>query len=278
MEKYRLLRIALLENKILSPEELYPAPLAKKEQILLAHAETYYEQIETGSVPAFIMKRIGFPWSERVILRSRASVGGFMAACTTAIDEGFSANLSGGTHHAHHDRGEGFCVFNDFAIASLYLLSVQKVKKILIIDLDVHQGNGNSSILGNHKDVFVFSMHGKNNYPFEKIPSHLDVELPDNCEDEQYLSELEKHLSSLSNKPFDFIMYQAGVDPLKGDRFGKLSLSFEGLKSRDQMVFDFAKKLNIPMAMALGGGYAEPIENTIRAHLNTYRIAKLNFP
>jgi len=276
MEKYRDLRLKLLEKHILSADELFPAPLATREQILSVHSEHYYDSIENGSIDPKAMKEIGFPWSERIILRSRASVGGFIAACLNALDTGISGNLSGGTHHAHRDKGEGFCVFNDFAIASTWLISQKRMTTALILDLDVHQGNGNSSILNQSKDIFVCSMHGKNNYPFRKVPSHLDVELPDHCSDEIYHQFLDQTLNKLSQMKFDLILYQAGVDPLKTDRFGKLDLTLEGLRLRDQKVFNYAFETKTPIAIALGGGYSEPIEETITAHCNTYREAKIH--
>jgi len=275
MEKYRNLRLKLLEQNIISTEELFPAPLASREQILLVHSEQYYDSIENGSIEAKAMKEIGFPWSERIILRSRASVGGFIAACSEALNHGVSGNLSGGTHHAHRDKGEGFCVFNDFAIASTWLIHQRKIKSALILDLDVHQGNGNSSILNQSKDIFICSMHGKNNYPFRKISGHLDVDLPDHCNDEIYHHSLDETLNKVAKMKFDLILYQAGVDPLKNDRFGKLDLSLEGLRLRDRKVFNFAYESRTPIAIALGGGYSDPIEDTITAHCNTYREAKL---
>ncbi|GAB4010551.1 MAG: histone deacetylase [Bdellovibrio sp.] len=274
MEKYRRLRQILIEEKILLPQELYPAPLASKEQIILAHDETYFEQIENGTIDPKIMREIGFPWSERIILRSRASVGGFLAACQEALKTGLSGNLSGGTHHAHRDRGEGFCVFNDFAVACLYLKQEKKAKNILILDLDVHQGNGNSSILKGTDGITICSIHGKNNYPFRKVASDIDVELEDDCGDEEYLKQLDILLQKIKSSQFDLIMYQAGVDPLATDKFGKLALTHHGLAERDQKVFHFALKMKCPIVLAMGGGYADPIEDSLKAHTQTYKIAK----
>lgn len=271
MEKYRLLHEALLREEILSEAQLFPAPLAEWEDLIRAHDEAYVTGLMNHTLSAKELRPIGLTWSEKLLERSLASTGGFVAAATCALETGFSGLLAGGTHHAHRDRGEGYCVFNDFAVAALKLLDEKKVQKILIIDLDVHQGNGNSSILGKRDDVFIFSMHGEKNYPFRKIPSHLDVALPQGAEDSDYLRALENALRCLPND-FDVIFYQAGVDNLKEDTLGTFNLSFEGLMERDRMVFEFAK--GKPLAMAIGGGYAKPIDLTVRAHVNTYQVAK----
>ena len=274
MEKYRLLHEALVQEGLLAEAQLFPAPLAKVEDLLLAHDEPYVTGLMNHTLTEKELRPIGLTWSEKLLERSLASTGGFVAAAESALETGFSGLLAGGTHHAHRDRGEGYCVFNDFAVAALKLLSEKKVKKILIIDLDVHQGNGNSSILGMRDDVFIFSMHGEKNYPFRKVPSHLDVALPQGSEDSDYLSALEVALKKLPSDA-DMIFYQAGVDNLKEDTLGTFNLSFEGLKERDRMVFQFTK--GKPLAMAIGGGYAKPIELTVEAHVNTYRIAKEYF-
>jgi acetoin utilization deacetylase AcuC-like enzyme len=271
MEKYRLLRESLLEEKILLPQQLTPAPQASLSDILIAHEAHYATHFIQGSLPEKELRPIGLTWSEKLVERSLAAVGGFIQASESALENGFSSLLAGGTHHAHSNRGEGFCVFNDFAVAALRLLKLQKVKKILIIDLDVHQGNGNSSILGQREDVFILSLHGEKNYPFRKVKSHLDVALPAGTSDSEYLQALKSALA-LIPKDFDLIFYQAGVDNLKEDSLGTFNLTFEGLILRDKMVFEFAQKT--PLAMAIGGGYAKPIEHTIRAHMNTFKVAR----
>ena len=260
-----------MQEGLLVESQLFPAPLAKVEDLLLAHDEPYVMGLINHTLTEKELRPIGLTWSEKLLERSLASTGGFVAAAESALETGFSGLLAGGTHHAHRDRGEGYCVFNDFAVGALKLLSEKKVKKILIIDLDVHQGNGNSSILGMREDVFIFSMHGEKNYPFRKVPSHLDVALPQGSEDSDYLSALEEALKKLPSDA-DMIFYQAGVDNLKEDTLGTFNLSFEGLKERDLMVFQFAK--GKPLAMAIGGGYANPIELTVEAHVNSYRVAK----
>lgn len=275
MEKYRLLYEKLIEERILSADQIYPAPPVEISDLLLAHDERYVFGFRDGTLPAAELRPIGLPWSYELFVRSLHSVGGFIAATENAISNGFSAVLAGGTHHAHRDRGEGYCVFNDFAVGALRLLTTGRMKKILIIDLDVHQGNGNSSILGEREDVFIFSMHGERNYPFRKVKSHLDIALPQGAGDEEYLSALEKALPSLPAA--DMIFYQAGVDVLKEDVLGTFAMSFEGIRTRDRMIFEFAKKTNTPLAMAIGGGYSKPVDLTVRAYANTFVTARESF-
>ncbi|MCR9203715.1 MAG: histone deacetylase [Halobacteriovoraceae bacterium] len=274
MDKYRLIREKLLSQEILKEENLFEAPLAKVDDILRVHSRTFYDAVANGSLDKKAQRLIGFPWSEVMIKRSRASVGGFVSAVESAIENGIAGNLSGGTHHSFADHGEGFCVFNDFAVAALKCIHEFDFHDILLIDLDVHQGNGNASILRNYEEVFVFSMHGGNNYPYKKVASDLDIDLPDNTDDEKYLSTLTKVLSRFSQRKWDIILYQAGVDPLKEDTLGKLALTQQGLKERDLLVLKFAKERNIPIALGLGGGYSMPISQTVQAHLNTYLAVK----
>ena len=271
MQKYRLLREKLLLDEVVATSQLTPAEKVSQEDLLRAHSPHYVNGLFQNTLAEKELRPIGLTWSEDLLNRSLTSVGGFLAATDSALKNGFSALLAGGTHHAHADRGEGYCVFNDFAVAALRLLSQEKVKKILIIDLDVHQGNGNSSILGNRDDVFILSLHGEKNYPFRKVPSHLDVGLPEKTGDADYLQALESSLKLLPSD-FDMIFYQAGVDNLKEDTLGTFELTFDGLKQRDRMVFEFAGKT--PIAMAIGGGYAKPIELTVEAHVNTFKIAR----
>lgn len=272
--KYKMLRDYLLKEKILEPHELSESPLATDEELCLAHDAQYVSSIKNGTVETDILKRIGFPWSYNLYLRSCATVGGALAAAKWALKNNISGNLAGGTHHAHYDRGEGYCVFNDIAVATKYLLKNYLAKRIAIIDLDVHQGNGNSSILKNENNVFVFSIHGEKNYPFIKIPSHLDIALPTGVEDEAYLQALDNGMKEVKKFSPDFIFYQMGVDPLIYDALGKMSLSYEGLMARDRTVLEFAKMNQISISLALGGGYAKPIERSVEAYANTYRVIK----
>jgi acetoin utilization deacetylase AcuC-like enzyme len=274
MKKYALLREYLLNKNILSIDELSLSPLCSIEDLLYAHDASYITEIKTGNVNLENFKRIGFPWSPELFIRSCASVGGAKMSALSALTNKISGNLSGGTHHAHRDRGEGFCVFNDVAVVCNYLLQNNLVQKIAIIDLDVHQGNGNSSILGNNPNIFILSLHGEKNYPYTKVPSTLDIALPDFTEDSEYLIALESALQKVMNFNPDFIFYQMGVDGLKQDKLGKLNLSFEGLMKRDRMVLTLAKNKNIPITLNLGGGYADPIELSVEAYANTYRVAK----
>lgn len=274
MSKYRLLREALLSQGIVSASQLHPAPLISQQDLLRVHSPEYVEGIRSNSLPVKVTRPIGLPVSEALYTRSLAAVGGFVRATELALETGYSALLAGGTHHAFADRGEGFCVFNDFAVAALKLLQDRKVKNILILDLDVHQGNGTSAILGERKDVFIVSLHGERNYPFRKVPSHLDVPLPAGTGDAVYLAHLTEVLDHLMKMNFDIVFYQAGVDVLEHDSLGTFQLTFEGVKRRDELVFEFSCNKNIPIAMAIGGGYSSPIEHTVTAHVATFAAAR----
>lgn len=274
IEKYRMLHDFLVTNQILTPEMIFEAPLASVDELLLAHTKQYIEQMRDGLVPIDIMKRIGFPWTQVLYDRSRSTVGGAIGAARAALKDGISGNLAGGTHHAHADRGEGYCVFNDIAVAARLLKSENLANKIAIIDLDVHQGNGNSSIFAEDKDIFILSLHGERNYPFKKVPSTIDVALADGTEDEEYLLKLKSALDLVLNFDPDFIFYQMGVDPLKEDVLGNLNLTLDGLMQRDRMVLSAAHQREIPISLALGGGYAKPIELSVQAYANTYKVVR----
>lgn len=267
-----MLREKLLQENVLSENQLFKAPKASDEDLLLAHDEHYVNGLKDNTLSEKELRPIGLPWSEQLLLRSYCAVGGFISATENALQDGFSAMLAGGTHHAHAGSGEGYCIFNDFAVAALKLIKNNHAKKVLIIDLDVHQGNGNSSILGNRDDIFILSLHGERNYPFRKVPSHMDIPLPANTGDTEYLKALEMALGRIDVGDFDIVLYQAGVDNLKEDKLGTFELTFDGLKRRDRMVFEYVK--NKPVAMAIGGGYADPIELTVEAHVNTFKEAK----
>ncbi len=277
MSKYRMLRDLLITEKIIQNTELNESPLASTELLVLAHDKNYIQAMRTGEIDLKIIKRIGFPWSPELYTRSCATVGGAVEAAKSALQNKIAGNLAGGTHHAHADRGEGYCVFNDIAVASRYLQKNNLTQKIAIIDLDVHQGNGNSSILINDPDLFIFSMHGEKNYPFVKVPSHLDIALPEGADDEMFIQNLELGLKEIKKFKPDFIFYQMGVDPLKEDKLGKMNLTFTGLMKRDEMVLSYAREYKIPISLALGGGYADPIELSVQAYANTYRVAKKIF-
>ncbi len=274
MEKYGLLRNSLLEEGILAPHELHVAPLAEREEILLAHTAEYIDHFFAGTLDPKIIRRIGLPWSPRFVERTRATCGGTIAAMQTAYYEGFSGNLAGGTHHAFADRGEGFCVFNDIAVGLGVLFQKRLIRKAAVIDLDVHQGNGTAALFQNNPAVYTLSVHGAKNYPFTKVPSTRDVDVHDNCGDEEYLAIVERELPAIRAFDPDFLVYQAGVDILKEDALGRLSVSHQGVYERDRMVFDFAQSLGVPLAMTLGGGYAKPIQPTIRGYMQSYIVAK----
>jgi acetoin utilization deacetylase AcuC-like enzyme len=275
MEKYRLLRQKLLAEKYLHPKQIRQAPEIELEDLLRAHTADYVYGLKNNTLSEKQLKPIGLPWSEALWKRSLTSVGGFVAACETALTLGLSGCLAGGTHHAHADRGEGYCVFNDFAVAALKLLQQKKIKHLLILDLDVHQGNGNSSLLGQHPQVFICSIHGRDNYPFRKVASHLDVALEKGCDDTTYLKHLDKVLLQLSEHPFDFVMYQAGVDVLKEDVLGTFHLSQEGIFTRDKKVLSWCFEKRIPLAFAIGGGYSRPLEHTLDAYTQLFRAAQI---
>lgn len=270
--KYALLRELLLKEETLSTSQLQIAPMADFALLSLAHSADYIRAMENGTVSIDIIKRVGFPWSPELFRRTSATVGGGVQSALSALEYGVAGCLAGGTHHAHFDRGEGYCVFNDIAVAARLLIRKHRIKKIAIIDLDVHQGNGNSSILGNDKEVFIVSIHGEKNYPFRKVPSSIDIGLPDGATDEMYLEALRTVMTEVERFEPEFLFYQMGVDPLKEDKLGKLSLTYEGLMARDRTVLQFAKDRAIPISLALGGGYADPIELSVRAYANTYKV------
>jgi acetoin utilization deacetylase AcuC-like enzyme len=219
------------------------------------------------------MRRIGFPWSENLVRRTLASVGGTLRAARDAADSGFGGNLAGGTHHAFRSEGAGFCVFNDLAIAVAELRRDGRARRIVILDLDVHQGDGTAAIFSGDDDVLTISVHSRNNFPFRKQQSRLDIELEDGVSDARYLEEVQRVLSQASAFRPEFVLYQAGVDGLSEDRLGRLSLTAAGLEARDRAVLKWCRRNGLPVAITLGGGYADPIERTADAHANTFRVA-----
>jgi acetoin utilization deacetylase AcuC-like enzyme len=272
MEKYSKLR-----NLVGTVEgiELVEAPAASDTQILYAHDPQYLIKIIQGNLDSKEQREIGFPWSEKMVERSRRSAGATVAACKAAMSEGVAVNLAGGTHHAYRDMGSGFCVFNDSAIAARALQKeVSSKLKIAIIDLDVHQGNGTASILQQDSSIFTLSMHGENNFPFKKEVSDLDFGLADECEDQTYLQALENCLDELDTRfrP-DSLIFLAGADPHEGDRLGRLKISSEGMRLRDQAVLQYALDRNLPIALSMAGGYGKEIESTVQIHFQTIKTA-----
>lgn len=263
--KYKLLRETLeAEGNC----DLWPAPLADPADLELAHDPAYVKSFLEGTIEPAAMRRIGFPWSEQLVRRTLASAGGTLAAAADALARGFGANLAGGTHHAFRGEGSGFCVFNDIAIA------IRKCgRRAAVVDLDVHQGDGTAAIFESDPSVLTVSLHGENNFPFRKRISGIDIGLGDGAGDDEYL----RHLAGVLPRVVQFlpqiVFYQSGVDALAGDRLGRLRLSPEGLRRRDAMVFEMCRLHRLPLVLTLGGGYSDPIEETVKAHASTYRDA-----
>lgn len=278
MEKYSLLRQRLLASGEFADADFNTPAAATPEELQRAHDPAYVRRVTRGELSAAELKRIGFPWSPGMVERSLRSAGATLAACRAALADGCSANLAGGTHHAHADRGEGFCVFNDAAVAARAMQAEGRVERVAIIDCDVHQGNGTAAILHGDDSVFTFSIHGARNFPFDKESSDLDLELPDGTNDDAYLAALDAGLNEVfaRSRP-DLVIYLAGADPYAGDRLGRLSLSFAGLAARDRRVFSACRERGIPVALAMAGGYARPIEDTVTIHATTVLAAKRCF-
>ena len=272
--KYRLLKAKLERDGTLSGASLEPSPVAGITDIERAHAPEYVAAVLAGTLDIDAQRQIGLPWSEVLALRARVVVGGALAAARAALHDGLSGQLAGGTHHAHADFGSGFCVFNDLAVTALTLLAEGAVRRVAILDLDVHQGDGNAAILRGHPHVFVASLHGANNFPFAKAVSDLDIALPDGTGDDAYLAALEPALEQVAAFRPDLILYLSGADPLASDRLGRLALTFAGLLDRDRRVFELARRLRVPVSIAIGGGYADPISDSVEVYANTFRAGR----
>jgi acetoin utilization deacetylase AcuC-like enzyme len=280
MAKYARLRERLAAE--LPELRLGQALPASDGELALVHTPAYIDAVTKGTLSATAQREIGFPWSPAMAERARRSVGATLQACRSAMGgAGLAANLAGGTHHAYADKGSGFCVFNDFAVAAR-LMQAEHARmhrargplRVAIIDLDVHQGNGTARIFANDPSVFTLSLHGARNFPFRKEPGDLDVELPDGCGDIEYLDALEQALGELERR-FEpgLVLYLAGADPHEGDRLGRLKLTFDGLEARDRRVMDWAWQRRLPLAIAMGGGYGVDLEDTVQVQINTYRTA-----
>lgn len=272
MEKYSRLRDLVGSQAGI---ELVEAPSATDTQILYAHHPSYLIKVIEGTLSAQEQREIGFPWSSQMVERSRRSAGATVAAAKTAFQEGIAANLAGGTHHAYRDTGSGFCVFNDSAIAARTLQKeINPSLKVAVIDLDVHQGNGTAAILQNDDSIFTLSIHGENNFPFKKERSDLDVGLADGCNDEIYLHSLSTALDQLDSRfKADCLIFLAGADPHEGDRLGRLNISKDGMRLRDEMVFQYALDRQLPIAFSMAGGYGKEIESTVDIHFQTIKTA-----
>jgi len=277
MRKYSRLRDRLSQE--LPSLQMQAAPPASDGELALVHTPAYIQAVCTGTLPEPMQREIGFPWSEAMVERSRRSAGATIAAARVALREGLAGNLAGGTHHASSDKGGGFCVFNDAAVTARlmqaeYFRHSKRVLQVAVIDLDVHQGNGTAQIFAHDESVFTLSLHGEKNFPFRKVQSDLDVDLPDGTSDEPYLQALHLALETLEHR-FDagLVIYLAGADPHEGDRLGRLKLSYDGLVARDRAVIDWAWQRRIPLVMCMAGGYGRDIETTVQVQVNTWTVA-----
>lgn len=275
MLKYELIPGQLMYEGVITQDNLFEPGLCPDKTVLLTHAPEYLEKLHSQTLSAKEQRAIGFPQSAALTQRELVIAQGSIDCCDYARKNGVSLNVAGGTHHAFRNRGEGFCLLNDFGVAANYLTRHKLADKIIIIDLDVHQGNGTAAIFSGRKDVFTFSMHGEKNYPFHKEKSHLDVPLADGTNDEEYLDLLAHHLPKLLDefKP-DFAFYLSGVDILSTDKFGKLKVSIDGCAARDRFVFEQLYSRQIPCTVAMGGGYSPDVRTIVKAHCNTFKLAK----
>ena len=274
IEKYALLRERVVSDGVVPAELVHDPARVSRDDLLLVHTADYVDRFTNGELTRDEIRKLGFPWSEELVERSYRSAGGTVEAAQCALDAGIAMNLAGGTHHAFSSHGEGFCVFNDTAIAVRALQREGRIERAAIVDLDVHQGNGTHAVFAGDESVFTFSMHGGRNYPFHKVPGRLDIELADRTGDDEYLDLLKGALPKVLNEARpDLVVYLAGADPHSSDRLGRLSLSFDGLARRDFLVIDQCREIGLPVAVTIGGGYGEPIDNTVVAHVTTARIA-----
>jgi acetoin utilization deacetylase AcuC-like enzyme len=273
MAKYAGLREALIRDGIVSIDDLHEAPQAAWEDLRLVHTPAYVDAIREGTLSAQGQRLIGFPWSPQMVERARRSVGATIAAADAAIADVCAANLAGGTHHAFADRGEGYCVFNDVAVAIRRLQQTGRARRAAVVDCDVHQGNGTAAIFRGDAEVFTCSLHGAKNYPFRKELSDLDVELDDGTGDEPYLAALAHSLDMVLASQPDIVFYLAGADPFEGDRLGRLKLTIAGLEARDRLVLERCRTAQLPVVVTMSGGYAHNVDDIVRIHANTIRVA-----
>ena len=274
MKKYSMLRERVEREGICENGELHAPHAVTDEEILRAHDPGYLEKVVSGALTDKEMRRIGFPWSQRMVERSRRASGGTLDAARIALSEGIATNLAGGTHHAFADRGEGFCVLNDSAIAARALLAEGLVEKVVVLDTDVHQGNGTAAIVRGDARVFTFSIHGAKNYPFHKEESDLDAPLPDGASDDAFLLALGERLERvLDLEDWNLAIFLAGADPFEGDKLGRLRVTKSGLAERDRMVLEGCRERGIPVAVTMAGGYAREVEDTVDIHFQTVKRA-----
>ncbi len=274
MEKYSLLRRKVCEAGLVPPQNLCVPHAATDEEILRGHDPQYLCRVKTGDLSDKEMRRVGFPWSMEMVERARRSCGATIEACRAALEDGLAVSLAGGTHHAFRDYGQGYCVFNDSAIASFAMQAEGRAVRVVVIDCDAHQGNGTASILQNDATVFTFSIHAHNGFPFRKERSDLDIPLHDGADDATYLDALKGALvRALKLAGADLAIYLSGADPYLNDRFGRLSLTKEGLANRDRLVLHHCHGASLPVAITMGGGYARQIQDTVDIHFETVKIA-----
>ncbi len=274
MIKYDLIPEQLIYEGTIKEENIFSPKRLEEDELLGVHDELYWHKLKNGKLTKDEIRKTGFPYSKQLVERELVILQGTLDCANYALKYGVAMNVAGGTHHAYRDRGEGFCLLNDIAVAASNLLRNNLATQILIVDLDVHQGNGTARIFQANHRVFTFSMHGRNNYPLKKEKSDLDVPLPDGIDDKTYLKLLKFHLSVLIDKlQPDFIFFQSGVDVLHSDKLGRLGLSVQGCRDRDRFVIETCKSNRIPLAISMGGGYSEKISDIVEAHANTFRIA-----
>ena len=274
MTKYSMLRERIAGSSVCGPGELREPEAVTDEEILRAHSPDYLRRVVSGTLTEKEIRRIGFPWSEAMVERSRRASGGTVGACLAALDDGFAANLAGGTHHAFADRGEGYCVFNDSAIAARAVQAAGLVERVVVVDTDVHQGNGTAAILAGDPTVFTFSIHGEKNFPFHKEEGDLDVPLPDGADDATFLEALGEGLKqALDASEPGLAIYLAGADPFVGDRLGRLSVTKAGLAERDRIVLDGCRERGIPVAVTMAGGYSEDVGDIVDVHFQSVGLA-----
>jgi len=269
MDKYARLRARVLQDQLVAPDCLLEPHAIAWDDLRRVHTADYVRRVREGELTREEQRRIGFPWSPQMVERSRRSVGGTLDAARAALEDGVSANLAGGTHHAFRDRGEGYCVFNDVAVAAVTLLETARVRQVAVLDLDVHQGNGTAAIFDGDRRVFTCSLHGAANYPFHKERSDLDVPLPDGVGDDEYLAQLAPALAAVLAVGPDLLFYVAGADPYEGDRLGRMRLTEAGLRRRDAIVLGRCFAERVPVAVSMAGGYAPDVDAIARIHAGT---------
>jgi acetoin utilization deacetylase AcuC-like enzyme len=277
IKKFELVRDTLLSEGTISPDEIFEPEPARVEDVLLVHTEDYISRLIDGRLTAKEIRKLGLPWSKSLVRRSFLATSGTINAARYALTNAVASNLAGGTHHAFPDRGEGFCVLNDVAVAIRVLQRERLARKFLIIDCDVHQGNGTAFIFKTDEDVFTFSMHGAKNYPLFKEISNLDLELADGTRDDEYLEILQESLPRIFLHNPDIVFYLGGADPFENDKLGRLKISMEGLRRRDEIVLDYARERDVPIVTTMSGGYAANINDTVEIHCNTIRAVKSVF-